>query len=167
MQSDLDEKYSHKYWIDQTLKLIKDYEKNEVPVCAIIVKNNKLISYGLNLIESLNDSTAHAEIIAIKKASQVISNWRLNDCTIYCTLEPCSMCMGAILNSRISKLIFGAYDKVAGACGSILDLAYELRKEKQIEIIGGICEAECAEILKKFFISRRNYNSNSPSAFTW
>ena len=155
MQSDIVQQYSHKYWMYEALGFAKNHYKSEVPVCAIVVKENKLISCGLNLTEDLNDPTAHAEIIAIREASKTLSNWRLSNCILYCTLEPCSMCMGAILNSRVPKFVFGAYDQIAGTCGSRLNLTYELGKEKQIEIIGGVCEPDCAELLKNFFAVRR------------
>jgi tRNA(adenine34) deaminase len=146
--------FENNRWIAEAINIAKNI-RDEVPVCALVVKDGSLISHAVNKVENHNDATLHAEIIAIREASKVLNDWRLNDCTIYTTLEPCSMCMGAILNSRISKVVFGAYDQIAGACGSALNLAYELKKEKQIEIVGGICELQCAELLKSFFADKR------------
>ncbi|MBI2996401.1 MAG: nucleoside deaminase [Candidatus Melainabacteria bacterium] len=129
---------------------------SEVPICALIVRDNNLISKAINQTEALSDASAHAEIIAIREASEILKNWRLTNCTLYTTLEPCSMCAGAILNSRISKIVFSAYDLNSGACGSVINLFYELGKQKQIEIIGGILENEASKILKEFFKKFRN-----------
>ena len=130
-------------------------KKNEVPVCALIVKDDKLISKVTNRVESLIDATAHAEIIAIQEASKVFRNWRLNGCTLYVTLEPCSMCAGAILNSRISTLVFGAYDLNSGACGSKINLFSDLGKESHLEVIGGVLELKAVKLLKEFFVLKR------------
>lgn len=140
--------------MNEAIKIAKDI-KDEVPVCALIVKNNVLISKAINKTEKVLDPTAHAEIVAIKKAAKALGNWRLKDCTLYVTLEPCPMCMGAILNSRISKLIFGAYDLNLGACGSAVNLASELNKKNQIDIMGGILELEASKLLKEFFSLKR------------
>ena len=147
--------FDHKYWMLQAIDFVKE-TKSEVPVCALIVKENKLISKEVNKVESLNDCTAHAEILAIREASRKVNNWRLNDCVLYTTLEPCAMCAGAIINSRIKKVIFGAYDLNAGACGSKTNLFSDLDKENQIEVIGGILELEAGQLLKDFFAARRN-----------
>ena len=151
--------FTHDYWMNEALNQIQNSklktQNSEVPVCALIIKNNKLISIAMNQVETLIDATAHAEILAIKEASGVLSSWRLNECILYSTLEPCSMCMGAILNSRISKVIFGAYDLNAGTCGSALHLPKELNKHDQIEIIGGVLEIECGKVLKDFFSIKR------------
>ncbi len=152
--------FSHEYWLDEALQYVQkdtiEIQRPEVPICALIVKNNQLISIALNKVEKSCDATAHAEMLVIKEASEKLSNWRLNDYILYSTLEPCSMCMGAILNSRIEKVIFGAYDLKLGACGSALHLAKELNKQNQVEIIGGILEIECEEIIKDFFSIIRN-----------
>ncbi|MBI3590387.1 MAG: nucleoside deaminase [Candidatus Melainabacteria bacterium] len=136
------------------IDLVKNV-KDEIPVCALVVRDNKLISKAVNKTEACLDATAHAEIIAIREASEILSNWRLNKCVLYSTLEPCAMCMGAILNSRISRLVFGAYDLNAGACGSVINLPKDLNKQNQIEIIGGINELEASQLLKDFFSLRR------------
>ena len=148
------EKFTHEYWLSEAIKEAGTVN-NEIPVCAILVKDNNIISKAVNRTEELKDSTAHAEILAIREASRIFSDWRLNGCTLYSTLEPCSMCMGAILNSRVSKLVFGAYDLDAGACGSALNLSFDLKKENHIEITGGIFELEASNLIKQFFISKR------------
>lgn len=154
MQSKVFVKYSHQYWMSCAIDLVKNV-KDEIPVCALVVRDNKLISKAVNKTEACLDATAHAEIIAIREASEILSNWRLNKCVLYSTLEPCAMCMGAILNSRISRLVFGAYDLNAGACGSVINLPKDLNKQNQIEIIGGINELEASQLLKDFFSLRR------------
>ena len=146
--------FDHKHWMAQVLDLAKKV-KHDVPVAALIVKDNVLLSECINEIEVLKDATAHAEILAMKEASEKLGDWRLNDCVLYTTLEPCAMCTGAIINSRISKIIFGAYDINAGACGSKINLVKDLSKENQIEITGGIMELEAATILKDFFKDKR------------
>ena len=146
--------FNHEYWVSKAIKIAKDI-KNEVPVCALVVRDNVLISKATNKTEELHDPTAHAELLAIKEASIILKNWRLNDCILYTTLEPCAMCAGAIVNSRISKLIFGAYDIDAGAGGSKINLFSDLGKENHVEIIGGILELESAKLLKDFFAVRR------------
>ena len=114
---------SHEDWIKKALLLAeKAFSKGEVPVGAIVVKDNRIIGQGYNQKEGLNDPTAHAEIIAITAASNTISDWRLDDCNIYVTKEPCPMCAGAIINSRLKSLIFGAYDDKKGCCGSLYQL---------------------------------------------
>lgn len=133
----------------------KAYEIDEVPVGAIIVKDDKIIGQGYNQRELLKDPTAHAEIIAISAASNTIGNWRLEGCTLYVTKEPCSMCAGAIINSRISNLIFGAYDDKKGCCGSLYQLCGDIRLNSKTAVKGGIEENKCGEILTQFFKSRR------------
>ncbi len=133
----------------------KAYQLGEVPVGAVITDGKKIISRAYNLIEKSCDATSHAELLVIKETSKLTKNWRLNDLILYVTLEPCVMCMGAIQNSRISKVVFGAKDKIAGACGSVSDLTYDHRAKKQIDCLGEVLENECAEILKNFFKEQR------------
>ncbi len=128
----------------------------EVPVGAVVVKNGELIGAGLNRSIQDADPTAHAEIVAIRAAAQAEENYRLNGVTIYVTLEPCAMCIGAMIQARVARLGFGAYDEKAGAAGSVLDLADMRQLNHQIEVNGGLQEAECAAALKRFFESRRN-----------
>ena len=134
----------------------KAYEKNEVPVGCVIVKDGKIIARGYNLKEIKCDTTKHAEIIAIQKASKKLKSWRLIDCDMYVTLEPCSMCAGAIIQSRISKLYFGAFDLKTGAVGSVLNLLEDYKFNHQVEFQGGILKNECENILKQFFKELRN-----------
>lgn len=129
----------------------KAYSIGEVPVGAIIVSNEKIISTGYNMRENLKDPTAHAEIIAIRKASQVLGGWRLLNCTMYVTLEPCAMCAGAIVNSRIDRLVIGASDPKMGACGSVVNLVQNQKFNHRVELVSGIMGEECSEIMKDFF----------------
>lgn len=129
----------------------KAYKKLEVPVGAVIVKDGKIIARAHNLKETKKDTTKHAEIIAIQKASKKIESWRLIDCDMYITLEPCSMCMGAIINSRIRKIFIGTMDEKTGACGSVLNLNEDYTFNHKVEIELGIMKNECEDILKRFF----------------
>lgn len=134
----------------------KAYLKGEIPVGAVIVKDNKIIARGHNLKEKSNDTTKHAEIIAIQKASKKLESWRLIDCEMYVTLEPCSMCAGAIINSRIKKLYIGAMDYKTGACGSVLNLIQDYTFNHNVELENGILKDDCEYILKEFFKELRN-----------
>lgn len=129
----------------------KAYDKLEVPVGCVIVKDGKIISRGHNIKETKKDTTKHAEIIAIQKASKKLDAWRLLDCEMYVTLEPCSMCAGAIINSRIKKLYIGALDGKTGAAGSVLNLFTDYPFNHKVEVKTGILETECQKILKDFF----------------
>ena len=129
----------------------KAYEKLEVPVGAVIVKNGKIIARAHNLKETKKDTTKHAEILAIEKASKKLDAWRLLDCEMYITLEPCSMCAGAIINSRIKKIYIGALDEKTGAAGSVLNLFEDYKFNHNVEIEKGILGEECEKILKDFF----------------
>ena len=130
--------------------------KDEVPVGAVLIKNDTVLSKGHNLSIGANDPTAHAEIIAITAASNTINDWRLNDCSIYVTKEPCPMCAGAIINSRLKHLIFGAYDDKKGCCGSLYQLCGDKRLDSITSVKGGVLEDECSMILKEFFSSKRD-----------
>jgi tRNA(adenine34) deaminase len=129
---------------------------DDVPVGCVLVKDGKLLSSAHNLREQTNDPTAHAEIVAIRKASRSLNNWRLEGVTIYTTLEPCPMCAEAILQSRIAKVVFGAYDPRSGALGSVFNLFCEGRMYPIPEVIGGIMENQCQTVLKDFFRIRLN-----------
>lgn len=131
------------------------YKKGEVPVGAVVVKDGKIISRGYNLRESTNDPTAHAELLAMKKAAKKLNSWRLSGCTLYVTLEPCPMCTGLIINSRIDKVVFGAYDQKAGCCTTLYHLATDERFNHRAEVLGGVMEEECAKILSDFFKEKR------------
>ena len=129
----------------------KAYEKLEIPVGAVIVKEGKIIARAHNLKESKHDTTKHAEILAIQKASKKLESWRLIDCDMYVTLEPCSMCAGALINARIRKLYIGTLDEKTGACGSVLNLFEDYKFNHKVEVEKGIMQKECEEILKNFF----------------
>lgn len=133
----------------------KAYERGEVPIGAIIVKDNKIIAKGYNKREETQDVTMHAEIIAIKKACEKIGSWRLSECEMYVTLEPCMMCMGAILQSRISKLHIGTFNQDMGCCGSVLNLADNRRIGSFVDVIWEY-DNRCSDILNKFFRNKRN-----------
>lgn len=135
--------------------------RGEIPVGAVIVKNGEVIAEGYNRREEKKDALSHAETEAISAACRALDDWRLDGCTLYVTLEPCPMCAGAIINSRISTVVFGAYDLRAGCMDSVINLcSYPF--ESRPEIYGGICEDECAAILSDFFKAvRRNEEKNS------
>lgn len=137
----------------------KAYEREEIPIGAVIVKDGKIIGRGFNQKEETCDATAHAEMIAIKEASEILQAWRLKGCTMYVTLEPCAMCAGALVNARIDKLVIGASDPKTGACGSVFNIAQETRLNHQIELQLGILEEDCSAILKSFFEKLRNRDS--------
>ena len=129
---------------------------DEVPVGAVLVSSSgSVIAAGFNKRELLSDPTSHAEIEAIRAAGELLGDWRLTDCTLVVTLEPCVMCAGAIQAARIPKVIFGAYDELVGAAGSRYDLLRDKALGSQIEVIGGVLEKECAELLESFFQARR------------
>ena len=134
----------------------KAYEKLEVPVGAVIVKDNKIIARAYNQKETKNNTINHAEILAIEKASKKLNSWRLLDCEMYVTLEPCSMCAGALIQSRIKKVYIGAMDKKTGACGSVLNLLEDYKFNHKVEVETGVLHDECEEILKKFFRELRS-----------
>ncbi len=149
--------YNDTYWMQKALFLAyKAFEKDEVPVGAIIVKDNKIIGTGFNQPISLNDSTAHAEILAIRDACNFIKNYRLVNTTMYVTLEPCSMCMGAIIHARIKRLIFGANDEKTGAVGSVLNLTKNYKWNHEVEYTNNVMQNECRTILQDFFKSKRS-----------
>lgn len=130
--------------------------EGEVPVGSIIVRSNHIIGKGHNHVERLKDPTAHAEILAITAAANYLDNWRLEECVLYVTKEPCAMCAGAIINSRIEKVIFGCYDEAGGCCGSLYQICHDPRLPFQSAVKGGILEKECRSILVSFFESKRD-----------
>ena len=138
----------------------KAYEKLEIPVGAVIVKDGKIIARAHNIKEEKNDTTKHAEILAISKASKKLENWRLIDCEMYVTLEPCAMCAGALIHSRMKKVYVGAMDEKTGACGSKLNLLEDFTFNHKVELETGILENECEELLKQFFKKLREQKSN-------
>ena len=145
-----------KFMLEALKEAKKAYAKDEVPVGAVIVKDGKIIARGHNLKELKCDTTKHAEIISIQKASKKLQSWRLIDCEMYVTLEPCAMCAGAMIQSRISKLYFGASDLKTGAVGSVLNLLEDYKFNHQVEFQGGILKNECENKFKQFFKELRN-----------
>ena len=129
----------------------KAFDKEEVPVGAVIVKDGKIIARAHNIKESKKDSTCHAELLAIQKACKKLDSWRLIDCEMYVTLEPCSMCAGALINSRLKKIYIGTDDAKTGACGSVLNLLEDYKFNHKIEVEKYILKEECETLLKEFF----------------
>ncbi len=138
----------------------KAYSKGEVPVGAIIVKDNKIIARAHNLKETKANAVSHAEVLAIQKACKKLDSWRLTDCDMYVTLEPCTMCTGALINARIRKLYIGTNDPKTGACGSKLNLLEDVEFNHKIEVEKDILQKECEKILKDFFKTLRERNKN-------
>jgi len=137
------------------LEAKKSYQLGEVPVGAVIVKEGQIIGRGFNQKESTNDATAHAEIIAIKEACKTLGSWRLDDCSMYVTLEPCPMCAGAILEARIKRVYIGAESDKSGAAGTVVDILNNNYLGSKTEVYFGIMEEECKTLLKDFFENLR------------
>ncbi len=144
------------YMKEAIKEAIKAYKKEEVPVGAIIVKDGEIIARAHNLKETNKDTVCHAEILAIQKASKKINAWRLENCELYVTLEPCTMCAGAIINSRIKRVIIGTSDPKTGACGSVLNLFEDYKFNHKPEFEIGIMQKECEKLLKDFFKNLRD-----------
>ena len=131
-------------------------DNGDVPVGAIVVNEaGEILGAGQNLREKNNDPSAHAEIVAMRQAAEKIGNWRLDDLTMVVTLEPCAMCAGAISQSRFKRLVFGTWDEKAGAVGSVWDLVRDGRSLNKVEVVSGVMEQECGDVLKSFFSSKR------------
>lgn len=146
----------HEYWMDKALLLAhKAEQQGEIPVGAILVKDQQIIGQGWNQSISLNDPSAHAEMIAIRQAGRVINNYRLLDTTLYVTLEPCPMCAGLLVHSRISRLVFGARDLKTGAGGSVMNILSDPRLNHQVEVLPDVLADQCGKKLSRFFKRRR------------
>ena len=146
----------HSLWMKQALlQAEKAFAAEEVPVGAIVVHDGKVIGRGHNQKEQLNDPTAHAEMIAITAAANTLGDWRLNDCYLYVTKEPCPMCSGAIINARIKMIIFGCYDEETGCCGSLYQLCGDPRFKTTIAVKGGVLENDSLSLIQNFFKVRR------------
>jgi tRNA(adenine34) deaminase len=130
-------------------------EMGEVPVGAVLVLGNEVIGEGWNCPIATHDPTAHAEIIALRAAALRQKNYRLGKTTLYVTLEPCAMCIGAALSARVGRVVFGAWDPKAGACGSVFDLCRERRLTHRVDVFGGVCAEDCSALLRRFFEARR------------
>ena len=154
---------THDLFMAEALKEAKKaYKKDETPVGAVIVRHGEIISRGYNEKELKQDPTLHAETIAIKKACKKLGTWRLNDCDMYVTLEPCTMCAGAIIQARVGRLFIGAADPKAGAVGSVLDVLHIDKFNHKVDVVCGILQEECSEILKDFFRDLRVKKAGRP-----
>jgi tRNA(adenine34) deaminase len=143
-------------FMQQALRLAERAARDgEVPIGALLVLGGDVIGEGWNRPIGSLDPTAHAEIIALREGAQRLKNYRLGGATLYATLEPCAMCIGAVLNARVARVVFGAWDSKAGACGSVIDLPREPRLMHRIDVFGGVCSDESAALLRQFFESRR------------
>jgi tRNA(adenine34) deaminase len=131
-------------------------EHGEVPVGAVLVKDGRVLSRAYNQVELLHDATAHAEMLAITAAEEALENWRLEGVDLYVTLEPCAMCAGAMVNARVSRIIYGADDPIAGACGTVFNIVAEPRLNHRIPVIKGVMADRASALLKDFFRSRRS-----------
>ena len=149
-------KNNHEKWMKAAFREAeKAFEQDEVPIGAVVVHKGIIIGRGYNQCESLTDPTAHAEIIAITSAANTIKDWRLKDCQLYVTKEPCPMCAGALVNARIKMVIFGMYDEKEGCCGSLYQLCRDNRFKHQLIVKGGIMEDPCTLIVQEFFKKQR------------
>lgn len=157
---------SDHYFMGEALRQARRaYEAEEVPVGAIIVREGSIIARAFNQVELLRDATAHAEMLSITQAEEVVSDRRLNDCTLYVTKEPCPMCAGAIVLARVGRVVFGAGDPKAGAAGGVMNLLQYPTFNHRSQITGGVREAECRTLLQSFFVEQRAKNKadgNSP-----
>tara|TARA_R110002124_G_scaffold165010_1_gene332341 strand:+ start:834 stop:1307 length:474 start_codon:yes stop_codon:yes gene_type:complete len=147
---------THQQFMAKAIQLAEDAaNSNEVPIGAVVVKDNIIVGKGFNQVERLNDSTAHAEMIAISAACETLKSKYLSGCTLYVTLEPCPMCAGALVWSKISTVVFGASDPKSGGCGSLFNISSNKNLNHQVEVVQGILEPDCEYLLKSFFQSKR------------
>lgn len=140
-----------KYMKEALIEADKAGERLEVPIGAVVVCDGKIVGRGFNRREGLKDPLAHAELLAIKEASESLGSWRLEDCTLYVTIEPCPMCAGALINSRMARLVFGARDPKSGACGSVINLVESDSFNHSLELETGVLEEECSLRMREFF----------------
>jgi tRNA(adenine34) deaminase len=150
---------SDAYFMKEALRLAaKAFEKEEVPVGAVVVREGKIIARASNQVEMLKDATAHAEMLAITQAEASVGDWRLNDCDLYVTKEPCAMCAGALVHVRMRRVIFGCADERSGAAGGTINLLQMAGLNHRCEITSGVLQEECASLLQSFFKARRRDN---------
>jgi len=148
--------HSDDYFMREALRqAARAMEADEVPIGAVIVREGRIIARAFNQVEALKDATAHAEMLALTQAQEIAGDWRLTDCTLYATKEPCPMCAGAIVHTRLARLVFGAADPKGGAAGSALNLLQFPTLNHRCEITGGVREPECRALLKDFFAAQR------------
>ena len=147
---------SDQFFMGEALRqAAKAYQAEEVPVGAVVVRDLQIIARAFNQVELLKEATAHAEILAVTQAEEVIGDWRLNDCTLYVTKEPCPMCAGAIVHARVTRVVFGAPDPKAGAAGGVVNLLQYPTFNHRCEITRGVREQECRALLQNFFLEQR------------
>jgi len=147
---------SDQFFMGEALRqAAKAYQAEEVPVGAVVVRDLQIIARAFNQVELLKDATAHAEMLAVTQAEEVIGDWRLNDCTLYVTKEPCPMCAGAIVHARVTRVVFGAPDPKAGAAGGVMNLLQYPTFNHRCEITRGVREQECRALLQNFFLEQR------------
>jgi tRNA(adenine34) deaminase len=143
---------NHIIWMEEAIKEARKAEElGEVPIGAVIVQNGEIIGRGHNLRETTMDPTAHAEMVAIRQASEYLNAWRLLDCTLYVTLEPCPMCAGAIVQSRVPLVVYGTTDPKAGCAGTLMNLLQEDRFNHRVEVVSHVLQEECGSMLTEFF----------------
>ncbi len=143
-------------WMGRALELARQAAaEGEVPVGALVVRQGDVLGVGYNRREQDLDPLAHAEILALRQAAKAVGDWRLNDCTLYVTLEPCPMCAGALVNSRVARLVYGAADPKAGFCGTLGNVVQDPRLNHRLEVTSGVCEEACSRILRNFFAALR------------
>lgn len=147
---------SDHYFMGEALRqAVRAYEAEEVPVGAVVVREGRVIARAYNQVEILRDATAHAEMLAITQAESALGDWRLNDCTIYVTKEPCPMCAGALVHARLGRVVFGASDPKAGSAGGVINLLQFPTFNHRCDITSGVREAECRTLLRNFFLEQR------------
>lgn len=148
-------------WMEYALEQARSaLQADEVPVGAVVISNEQIVGSGCNRNLLDNDPTAHAEIIALREAASRLGNHRLTGCTLFCTIEPCAMCAGAMVHARIARLVYGAADPKAGAAGSVLEVINHPRLNHRMEVISGVLREECAELLQAFFAKKRKRSSD-------
>ncbi len=157
------ERYMNKFMREALKEAQKAFELGEVPIGAVIVKDEQVIARGHNLTETSKDPTAHAEMIAIRRAAEALGGWRLLGCSLYVTAEPCTMCAGAMIWARIENLYIGTMDPKAGACGSVFNVPAETRLNHRIHVETGIMEDQCAQLLRQFFSQLRHRKKKNKS----
>jgi tRNA(adenine34) deaminase len=154
---------SDQYFMGEALRqAVRAYEAEEVPVGAVVVRGGRIIARAFNQVEMLKDATAHAEMLALTQAEEVVGDWRLTDCTLYVTKEPCPMCAGAIVHVRLARVVFGVSDPKGGAAGGALNLLQYPSFNHRCEITHGVREAECRALLQTFFAEQRAKNQKKP-----
>ena len=155
--------HSDDYFMSEAIRQAqRAFDADEVPVGAVVVRQGRIIARAFNQVETLKDATAHAEMLALTQAEEAVGDWRLTDCTLFITKEPCPMCAGAIVHVRLSRVVFGAHDLKSGAAGSVINLLQFPRLNHQCDLIGGVHERECQTLLRAFFAQQRTRKKHLP-----